>query len=139
MTYAVQRINRNALIFVLHSLSKSLLRALKQTDFLWPRVTLKPSSSFPLTNIIISTNKKMPLVPFDISYLIFTPKRVRLPGEPPQSPRKKTSSRYHVKWSAGIANRARSLRSLASHRLSISSPVPRAQITSQIDSEMTVA
>ncbi|KDR80531.1 hypothetical protein GALMADRAFT_240834 [Galerina marginata CBS 339.88] len=51
----------------------------------------------------------MPLLPFNVSYLIFTPKRVRLPGEAssPGSPTKSRSKR-----STDFPTKAKSLRSL---------------------------
>ncbi|TFK39996.1 hypothetical protein BDQ12DRAFT_520509 [Crucibulum laeve] len=64
-------------------------------------------------------------IPFGLSYIILTPRRVRLPGEttPQTSPKKTTSSRSPLRWSTGIATRAKSLRS----RRTSNVPVPPIQ------------
>ncbi|KAF8817540.1 hypothetical protein BYT27DRAFT_7247408 [Phlegmacium glaucopus] len=53
----------------------------------------------------------MALLPFNLSYIVLTPRRVRLPGElspqSPATPEKRTSMRWS---SADISSKARSLR-----------------------------
>ncbi|EDR14660.1 uncharacterized protein LACBIDRAFT_305512 [Laccaria bicolor S238N-H82] len=62
----------------------------------------------------------MALLPFSISYLILTPRHVRLPEgvQVPPAPRETPKSPVSTRWSADLARRAKSFRSQASNRLS---------------------
>ncbi|KAF9485434.1 hypothetical protein BDN70DRAFT_871079 [Pholiota conissans] len=57
----------------------------------------------------------MAFLPFNVSYIIMTPKRVRLPGETPKSPTSpgKTSRRSQsLRWRGDLSTKAKSFRSL---------------------------
>ncbi|KIK09011.1 hypothetical protein K443DRAFT_672052 [Laccaria amethystina LaAM-08-1] len=62
----------------------------------------------------------MALLPFSISYLILTPRRVRLPEEAQviPTPRETLKRPVSTRWSTDLARKARSFRSQASGRLS---------------------
>ncbi|KAF8159655.1 hypothetical protein B0H34DRAFT_796878 [Crassisporium funariophilum] len=62
----------------------------------------------------------MTLLPFNVSYLVLTPKRVRLPGQALQSPSSPTKPRIRttsLRWSTDISSKAKTLRSRVGAKL----------------------